>query len=338
MKLFFKIQTISLILMMVLSSCSNDENSDGLPYNNINEFKVEHEGKQIYGKIEGATIELNWPYNAQLPATLKPSIVLSEKASVLPLSGAEIDPVKVTTYRVKAEDGSEKTYTLKINYLQPIINVEGVETPIEASFRHDYTIFGEGFSKNKNENKVSLVAEDGSKEYPLSIDEAQVLNDNGYADRLKIVMPKKEDMPAGSYKLKVVYGNRSVTTKKVYFNVKDLKLPYITIPESMISEIEGTRCIVLNSNEKHELKGENFEAFGGASQIFFTWRTPTSQGSDSSELTVVNSNSIQFEKSDWVDANKLYQRAYIDYRGEKNVRISVYLRDNTGNLVGVYFK
>ncbi|MEN7546875.1 hypothetical protein AAG747_03070 [Rapidithrix thailandica] len=333
MKLFSKIKAAGLILLWIFTSCSTNEILRELPYGNINEFTVNLEDEIIYAEITETELIINWPYNIEIPTKIAPSIRISENATIQPASEEAIDPTQDIVYKVIAEDGSERSYSLKIDYLQPILKIEEIATPLEASFKHDYVISGEGLSKNKDQNKVFLVSEDGSKEYPLKIDEVYAYNDNGYADKIKVRMPKVEDVQAGKYKVKITLGNRSDVSDNVYFDLKDLKLPYITIPENMISEKEGVRCMVLDSWEQHVLNGDNLNTLN-ASQIFFLWKASNGQGTASSEISIVDENTIMFTKSPWADANKLYQKAYIEYQND----VSVYLRDENGEFVGIYFE
>jgi len=63
-------------------------------------------------------VTLNVPYGTDT-ANIKPSIVISPGATVLPASGTAQDFTNPVTYRVTAEDGSVQKYTVKVIVASP---------------------------------------------------------------------------------------------------------------------------------------------------------------------------------------------------------------------------
>lgn len=79
------------------------------PANDIISFQVPDFNEETV--IKDQTIQLTLAYGVDV-THVSPVIVISEKATIQPVSGAAVDLSKPVTYTVTAEDGSIKTYTV----------------------------------------------------------------------------------------------------------------------------------------------------------------------------------------------------------------------------------
>lgn len=111
MKIYF---CCLIILSALLSGCKNEESSENkilsLKINNI-ECPINESEKSITLKVE----------RSQDITQLKPSVIISENATISPDCSKSIDFSKPITFTVTAEDGSIQNYSVKIEYL---INTE----------------------------------------------------------------------------------------------------------------------------------------------------------------------------------------------------------------------
>ncbi|KAF5270451.1 hypothetical protein FQR65_LT17845 [Abscondita terminalis] len=91
----------------------------------IESFEVKDaNGNTLSASIVNNEISLYWPPYQEEPTTLTPTIVVSDRANISPASGTAIS-IKTdepAQYTVKAQDGTIKTYTLKLQINQPMIS------------------------------------------------------------------------------------------------------------------------------------------------------------------------------------------------------------------------
>ncbi|MFV0249368.1 MAG: hypothetical protein ACK5H1_10490 [Tenacibaculum sp.] len=323
---------------------------DQSSYNKIHEFKVSHQGQTFYADISDTEIVLNWPQNIELPNSITPAVTTLSNYKLSPASHVAINPREKVTYTLtpeeETEENTQKTYTFKINFLQPdikIIEAEPVSLPVDASYGQAYSIYGEGFSLTKEENKVFLVSVDGSVEKLINIDRVFAQNNNGYADIIDVFMPLAEELKEGLYKLKISFGSKEVISENEYFHLKDRNIPYFDyVPEDKITEIDGIRCLVINYEDKtFLLKGENLdteELTDGTARI--SWFYPNNIGQITIEITVQDSQTI-LVKENWqntVIPNAVYNRGLSVDFGSFFDSLTVNLRDENGEVIGIYFE
>lgn len=118
MKKVFSILSV-FVAFAIISSCSEDEDKAPVlsSLNSITEFKINFSGvdaKDVISKL-GDNITISVPFKTSLKG-LKPTIKVSDKATVLPKSSVAIDFVDgvAKPFVVTAEDGSKKTYKVTI--------------------------------------------------------------------------------------------------------------------------------------------------------------------------------------------------------------------------------
>ncbi|MGJ1421360.1 hypothetical protein ACR79T_17200 [Sphingobacterium spiritivorum] len=198
---------LSALCAFLLSSCSKEYVD--FPYNEIESFEVKDaNGNALSASIVNNEIILYWPPYQEDPTTLTPTIVVSDRASISPASGTAIN-IKTdepARYTVKAQDGTTKTYTLKLQINQPMISARlslsadlvyniGSSPTIGLSTQHILT--------DKTKTNAFLIDE-SNKETQLII---ETLEANG----ISVVVPAEPN--TGTYRIKIVSGIRTVTTE-----------------------------------------------------------------------------------------------------------------------------
>lgn len=197
----------SAFFTQLLSSCSKEYVD--FPYNEIESFEVKDaNGKTLSASIVNNEIILYWPPYQEEPTTLTPTIVVSDRASISPASGTAISlkTDESAKYIVKAQDGTTRTYTLKLQVNQPMISATlslsadlvyniGSSPTIGLSTQHILT------DKDKT---TAFLIDESNKETKLTI---ETLEANG----ISVVVPTEPNV--GTYKIKIVSGIRSVTTE-----------------------------------------------------------------------------------------------------------------------------
>ena len=113
-----------LVAVFVISSCKKEYVK--YPYNDIERFTIKDaSGTEIKASIEGSDIIVYYPPFMAVPDFINPQITVSDGAVIEPASGAQVAFTTGVTFKVKAQDGSVKTYTLKpaINQPDPVFEV-----------------------------------------------------------------------------------------------------------------------------------------------------------------------------------------------------------------------
>ncbi len=108
--------------LITFFSCSKtDYETSKRPYNNIVKFSVAGYGglDSVDAVIRGDEILIYWNSDSPLPTLMKPTILVSAGAKIHPASGSEIAFTDTTVYKVTAEDGTIRTYTVKPIVRQP---------------------------------------------------------------------------------------------------------------------------------------------------------------------------------------------------------------------------
>ncbi|MFD1769870.1 hypothetical protein [Sphingobacterium suaedae] len=189
---------------MCLWSCKT-EYAD-FPYNNIERYIVhDAKGQSLTASIVEQNIFIYWPPYQVVPKSITPIISISERATIVPASGVEINLSNQTpvAYQVTAQDGSTKTYQVHLIVNQPLIravpnlpdnNYVLTSGPLSISTEHILTAEGS--------TSVYLINEQGEEE-KLSLASLGV-------SAINVYIP--DETTEGTYRLKVVSGIRSVVT------------------------------------------------------------------------------------------------------------------------------
>jgi len=142
------------LLAVFIVSCSKTEyETIKRPYNEIIKFSVAGYGSldSVNAAISGDEIQVYWNSDNPLPIQIKPTIRVSEGATISPASGTEVEFSENTTYTVTAEDGIVRNYTIKPIVQQPIpiLNSTNAINTSTSVLRwgtvRDFKLFGEYF-------------------------------------------------------------------------------------------------------------------------------------------------------------------------------------------------
>jgi len=167
--LIFKsgIVLLSIALSSVFSSCKKEYID--WPYNDIEKFAVKDDtGQELKALIQDGTILLSWPPFQTAPDSIAPEIIVSDRATISPASGTKVALEDGLTYQVTAQDGSTKTYTLKVASSQPkpsFIFKSNSDVQINSTI----AIQGEYFLPDANQTTLHLVGPD-KNEFPITFD------------------------------------------------------------------------------------------------------------------------------------------------------------------------
>jgi hypothetical protein len=157
----YKLARVLSLSLFVMASCSDDDN-DAQP-------AVKSSAKSIASvsflgldpKVAGFVGENSKVVSVIVPAgtdvtALVPNIVISDKATIAPASGAKQDFSNPVTYTVTAEDDTEQKYTVSVSKGGITIKSLGAE---QVDQGQALTIYGDGFSNA--ENTIKLVGDWG---------------------------------------------------------------------------------------------------------------------------------------------------------------------------------
>lgn len=143
-----------------LYSCSKTEYEyQQRPYKDIQLFTITGSyGVPVKGFIKNDTIQVNWNPDVKMPETITPEIVVSDKATVHPASGSPVAFSDTTRFRVTAEDGTVKTFYLKIvlNVPTPVLVSANGGNPIPWLSSTQVTLSGEYFLANTDTSEISV--------------------------------------------------------------------------------------------------------------------------------------------------------------------------------------
>ncbi|WP_316835174.1 hypothetical protein [Pedobacter nutrimenti] len=225
-----RITTIALPAMITAglfwSSCKKTTHEIDYPFADIKSFTVSDEnGHKLSVAVDQQTLTLYWPGNTSVPDSISPVIEVSERARISPASGKKVALKDGLSYTVTAQNGTSLVYKLKVvnNQAPPQLNDE---SPLTT---HQYDQI------NLN-GKVNYLIPD------LEKTKAYLVDGNGREVRLMIVdlgrtalnlfvdTYDQTPLPApGKYKLKIVTGDKSITSKADFITIDqaDFAPPYI---------------------------------------------------------------------------------------------------------------
>ncbi len=231
---------ISVLNMVVFTACDmeyttiyNDVPGDTLYVSGdtyIKSFTVqEHADQQpIQAAIVNDTIKILWVSYHERPETITPEILLADKAVVTPASRSTIPFETGVMYTVTSEAGTEKSYTLQVDFRQPepktflgmnnSVNNLGAAKYINGSSGGVF----DGLWFNIEQTRVYFVsADDHSKEYDCEIAYFGPGENKRPFAEYGIYFYIPVTMPAGKYDLRIKNGEYILRDKDVtrHFNV-----------------------------------------------------------------------------------------------------------------------
>lgn len=258
----YRIPTLLLMVGITLfSACKKEYEIAPTPYTEITSFKIPYNaGKDtIVAAVDGENIYVSWPGSTEwpIPETVVPIINISKNASISPASGTEIALIDGLQYQVKAQDGTVKTYTIKLSNGSLLPSFQDEETQMTAIVgQSNFVIRMNNLALDGSDNLY--LVNDQNKSYKL------ILNTftSFYVDQ-----QDGSGIPAGDYYAQVInkFGIPVKSSKKFVTVVADQSLPYvyfshtkewlvkrgeiIDIPTRHLSKASDIRLVNLNYTE-----------------------------------------------------------------------------------------
>jgi len=258
----YRIPTLLLMVGITLfSACKKEYEIAPTPYTEITSFKIPYNaGKDtIVAAVDGENIYVSWPGSTEwpIPETVVPIINISKNASISPASGTAIALIDGLQYQVKAQDGTIKTYTIKLSNGSLLPSFQDEETQITAIVGQSNFVIRMNNLALDGSDSLYLV-NDQNKSYKL------ILNTftSFYVDQ-----QDGSGIPAGDYYAQVInkFGIPVKSSKKFVTVVADQSLPYvyfshtkewlvkrgeiIDIPTRHLSKASDIRLVNLNYTE-----------------------------------------------------------------------------------------
>lgn len=198
-------------------SCKKETEFSAFPYKSIRSFSIEAAaGEKINGAIDGDSIIIYWPSYTTVPATIAPQITVSENATVSPASGAAAAFETGTPFTVKAQDGSVKTYFLKVQINQPPIilrnnnyaTVKGGTITVSTTSGILY------IARDPDVTSFSVVDSTGAeKRLPIRF------FSDFRGEMMEITVPETDDIKIGAYRIKVTSGAQTYLSTDYMFGI-----------------------------------------------------------------------------------------------------------------------
>lgn len=254
MKNFYILAT----LVILLFSCKKEY--PDYPYADLQQFIIKDaKGNDLKAAIRGQEIILYWPPFQEVPDSISPITVVSERAAISPVSGKKVPFNNATSYTVTAQNGITKQYKLKLalNQLKPELSMVS-----SALVGTSFALSGDFFIPDTARTKVFLIDSEGKDIQLRNIISINQLN-------IWFYLPELE---AGSYKVKMTSGIHTVMVKTelaiTYSASPSLDNSFVKYPTALkkageyqyritgtpVSKITGIRMKLLSDNSFHEVE------------------------------------------------------------------------------------
>jgi hypothetical protein len=238
---------LALTIMAVLTFSSCKKESVKYPYNNIERFTIKDaNGAELKASIENDNIILYYPPFQTVPDFINPAIVVSEKSTVEPASGTKVAFKDGVTFKVKAQDGSVKTYVLKRYVNDP---APQFEANTDAKIGDYIRLTGEFMIPDTNRTKLYLV-DKNNKEIKVQ----GLAFENFTASGLSALLPATID--TGIYKIKLVTDNQPLM--KTNFHIAPPFLRILISPD-MTTVKRGDELILVSSDNSLKYYKNNID-------------------------------------------------------------------------------
>ncbi|WP_119078858.1 hypothetical protein [Chitinophaga alhagiae] len=209
---------VVLCLLAMTVACKKETETAPFPYNSIQSFSIETTAAEtINGAISGDSIIVYWPSYIPMPATVTPAITISENAEVTPAPGTAVDFKTGTSFTVKAQNGSAKTYFLKVAVNQPPIIVRNINLSttkggtIEVSTDNGILYLARDAALTK-----FYIIDSSGREKDLSLS----FSTNPYKGNImEIKVPDTDDVKQGAYRIKITSGTQSFISEEYRFAI-----------------------------------------------------------------------------------------------------------------------
>jgi len=211
----------------VFSACKKEYEIAPTPYTEITAFKIPYNGGKdtIVAAVDGENIYVSWPGSTEwpIPETVAPIINISKNASISPASGAAIALKDGAQYQVKAQDGTIKTYTVKLSNGALLPSFQDEDTQITALVgQSNFSIPMRNLALDGSDSLY--LVNDQNKGYKLMLNKVQ----SGFIDFF-VDQYDGSGIPAGDYYVQVINKFRTPvkSSKKFVTIASDQSLPYV---------------------------------------------------------------------------------------------------------------
>jgi hypothetical protein len=206
------------------------------PYSDIQHFALAGYGDldSINAVISGDSIVVYWNADVASPTKIKPTITVSNGATISPASGQEVNFSATTVYTVTAEDGTKREYKLKpvfnvaipVLFNMPVAYRWGQTTPL--------TILGEYFFSTGDASSIKVYAQrvrDGF-EFDIPIDVTQTT-----ATQINARLPlMTAELDTGMHRIYVKVGDFASNSMEVYLSRPSIYNDQLMISSATIAE------------------------------------------------------------------------------------------------------
>lgn len=211
----FSISSYYLLLfcfISIFSACKKEY--EDFPYADIVSFTVKDaNGESIKAVIDEKNLTIYWPSGQAVPDNIIPTIVVSERANVIPASGQSVAFKETTRFVVTAQNGTTKEYLIKKVINQPLLKINissGVLVYNTKNFVNrgsNINVTGDNIIANKEQTKAFLVNTANNTEKEVAI---------ATITPIALSVTVDNTVPDGIYQLKIVSGQRSVVLERSF--------------------------------------------------------------------------------------------------------------------------
>lgn len=254
MKNFYILAT----LLILLFSCKKEYPDS--PYADLQQFIIKDaKGNDLKAAINGEEVILYWPPFQEVPDSISPVTVISERASISPVSGKKVPFNNETSYTVTAQNGTTKQYKLKLalNQLKPDVSMVS-----SALVGTSFALSGDFFIPDTARTKVFVIDNKGKDIQLKNVVSINQLN-------IWFYLPELEE---GSYKVKMISGIHTVIVKGelaiTYSATPSIDNNFVKYPIALkkagayqyritgtpVSKITKIRMKLLSDNSFHEVE------------------------------------------------------------------------------------
>ncbi|WP_316818070.1 hypothetical protein [Pedobacter nyackensis] len=234
---------LTALLLTLTYSCKKEY--PDFPYNEIEKFSIKDvSGTELNAAIQATNIIVYWPPFQDQPDSIQPQIAVSDRAVITPRSGLKIPFKEGFSYEVKAQDGSIKTYTLKIANNQPLpyFSLNQLEVNLNGSLN----LVGDYFIPEVSKTSVFLV-DKNKKETQLTINS---ISNVGIVADIPLVLSQD----TSHYHVKVITGKRTLINGPYYIDRPVLALGTIALPADALTVKRGQTLVFTHTATPGVLK------------------------------------------------------------------------------------
>lgn len=245
---------LALVIACALhTACKKDYEQTPYNYTDILSFSyTDTAGTLRKAAIKGDSILVYWPQRLTTSPDITPTIVVAEKATVSPASGSAVKLANGTPVTVTAEDGSKKTYYIRLvqNLPDIVLAASAVTGELTMTIARGKTtsfgldsgmnrpdvgisVFFKNFYGDATDTKFSLLGA-GDKEIPLNF---------AITPEFNVSFSLGFDIDTGSYRIKVVNGGRTKVSTKPNVVVSFNQQVYGTIESDLVLTKGGTLVV-----------------------------------------------------------------------------------------------